>query len=181
MSAASAAPTTTGTTATWTTATWTTATRATTAGTAMTRTTARGPVAPGAIATVVEATRGGSSTAGASFLRLRACVLVRRLGLLRGVAALGAESFELLRRQVSPPPDRERAEQHVHEPHALQRHDLVAERFAHPPDLAVEPLREDDREQLRPHRADLAALRHALGPEPDAGAHSLAADFAERM
>src|SRR3569832_2568479 len=142
MSAASAAPTTAGTTttwttATWTTATWTTATRATTAGTAMTRTTARVPVAPGALATVVEATRGGSSTAGASFLRLGACVLVRRLGLLRGVAALGAESVQFLRRQVSPPPDRECAEQDVHEPHALERDDVVAERFAHPPDLAV--------------------------------------------
>src|SRR6185503_5702627 len=69
-----------------------------------------------------------------------------------------AQAGELLRRQVAPAAEREVAEQDVHDANALERHDLVAERFAHPADLPVEALHEDDLEHLRAELAHLAAL-----------------------
>jgi hypothetical protein len=58
----------------------------------------------------------------------------------------------------------------VHDAHALEHLDLVAERLAHATDLAVEPLRQNDPEHLGPDREDAARPGGRVG-QAHAGAH----------
>src|SRR5215831_10464133 len=60
---------------------------------------------------------------------------------LRG--ARRQQRCDLLRREPAPAAERQLAQLDVHDPHALQRLDRVAERLAHAADLAVQALGQD--------------------------------------
>src|SRR4051812_45945078 len=85
---------------------------------------------------------------------------------------LRQQRLDLLRHQLAPPAERQLPEPDVHDPHALQCLDRVAERLAHAADLPVEALGQHDVEQLGAELRHAAWLRRGVR-EPDSGRHLL--------
>src|SRR5512139_3143038 len=106
------------------------------------------------------ATVGAAGAARRTARRTTRCpTLVAAAWRVRRRRARGEQAVDLLGREVAPAADREVAEVDVHDARALERLDLVAERGAHAPDLAVEALREREAQELGAELLDLAALR----------------------